>query len=157
MKKAAIQKLQPSFFVFPHRIFPFQGISFVKRSSEFRQKIRCVLPKHLMCLSYFGRSTCLLRPFNVLTSTDQRAYFGRSKTNSSDKKTSFTASKGKFERIKRKYRGVIRPVWREFGAAFPYEFCHFKQSSYLCIPFQKKQCGSMSATERTAAIPQSRI
>ena len=47
-----------------------------------------------MCLSYFGRSTCLLRPFNVLTSADQRAYFGRSKTNSSDKKTSFTASKG---------------------------------------------------------------
>ncbi len=35
-------------------------------------------------LSYFGRSTCLLRPFNVLTSADQRAYFGRSKTNSSD-------------------------------------------------------------------------
>ncbi len=35
-------------------------------------------------MSYFGRSTCLLRPFNVLTSADQRAYFGRSKTNSSD-------------------------------------------------------------------------
>ena len=38
----------------------------------------------LMCLSYFGRSTCLLRPINVLTSAVQRAYFGRSKTDSSD-------------------------------------------------------------------------
>ena len=37
-----------------------------------------------MNLSYFGRSTCLLRPINVLTSVDQRAYFGRSKTNYSD-------------------------------------------------------------------------
>ncbi len=41
-------------------------------------------PFDAISLSYFGRSTCLLRTFNVLTTFDQRAYFVRSKTNSSD-------------------------------------------------------------------------
>ncbi len=34
-------------------------------------------------LSYFERSTCLLRTFNMFTSNVQRVYFERSKTNTS--------------------------------------------------------------------------
>ncbi len=43
-----------------------------------------LFPFDAFSLSYFERSTCLLRTFNVLTSYDQRAYFVRSETNSSD-------------------------------------------------------------------------
>ena len=42
-----------------------------------------LFPFDAVSLSYFVRSTCLLRTFNVLTSYDQRAYFVRSETKTS--------------------------------------------------------------------------
>ncbi len=50
--------------------------------------------------AYFGRSTCLLRPFNVLTSAVQRAYFGRSKTNTSGVLGKYIGLIGNFQGFK---------------------------------------------------------